>query len=173
MHLHNFLFVPLCNITIITSLVCIISSAISQTQYLQMYTWVLLILTSWNDLYLLEVCKLPVHKRNVTFGGFCPGFLQPTAQPNGEESGKKRAQETRDTSHLLDSVQAEVERLQWENEDLLASLERDRRTSRSRAVIRAAETDTGGPAGGTSGISRVELCFGRCTQLEEQLTRVL
>ena len=36
------------------------------------------------------------------------------------------------TASLLDSVQAEVQRLQKENEELLASLERDRRVSLGR-----------------------------------------
>ena len=36
------------------------------------------------------------------------------------------------TASLLDSVQAEVQRLQKENEELLASLERDRRLSLGR-----------------------------------------
>ena len=100
-------------------------------------------------------------------------------------SGKKRAQETRDTSHLqdspsklLDSVQAEVERLQQENEDLLASLERDRRTSlglteaeqlleQQRQIQEDVQADHVESQEWSCALEE------RCTQLEEQLTRVL
>ena len=117
--------------------------------------------------------------------GACPGFSRPlNAMAKNLRSGKTRVQEIergcRDSSSsLLGSIQEEVQRLQKENEELLASLERDRRISlggrgeaeqlleehrRIQEDLQAELTE-----------SREQSCVleERCTQLEDQLTRML
>ena len=98
-------------------------------------------------------------------------------------SGKKRAEQDttllRDSPfNLLDSVQAEVDRLQRENKDLLASLERDRRVSLGPAEAeqlleqqRQMQEDL--QAELVESQERGCHLEERCTQLGDQLTRVL
>ena len=123
--------------------------------------------------------------------GACLGILATyrTAMAKNLRSGKRRVQgneqdtqshlQDPSTASLLDSVQAEVQRLQKENEELLASLERDRRVSlgrRSEAeqlLEEQRQIHEDLQAELVESQERSCALEERCTQLEEQLTSVL
>ena len=105
------------------------------------------------------------------------GFSRPIVMAKTLRSGKTRVQDS--STNLLDSVQEEVQRLQRENEELLASLERDRRVSlgghseaeqlleEQRQMHEDLQSEL------LESQDRSCALEERCNQLEDQLTRVL